>query len=160
VLYAKIEPPPSLLVLGAGLDSEPLVRIAAELGWRCTVADHRPAYVESRSYPDLTQTLCCEVNKLHAELDWACFDLVLVMSHHLVSDRAYLQQLAETDIGYIGLLGPAGRRDRLMSELGGAAEKLEDRLRGPAGIKLGGRGPAPIALEIVADMQQYLSERG
>jgi len=160
VLCARIEPPPSLLVLGAGLDSEPLVRIASELGWRCTVADHRPAYVESRSFPDSTQTLCCEVDKLDAEFDWNEFDLVLVMSHHLASDRAYLRQLAETDIGYIGLLGPAGRRDRLMSDLSDVADVLQDRLHGPAGIELGGRGPGPIALAIVAEMQQFLSKRG
>lgn len=159
-LYARIEPPPSLLVLGAGLDSEPLVRIAAELGWRCTVADHRPAYVESRSFPDSTRTLCCEADKLKLELDWNGFDLVVVMSHHLASDRAYLRQLADTDIGYIGLLGPAGRRDRLMSDLSDVADALRDRLHGPAGIELGGRGPGPIALAIVAEMQQFLNKRG
>jgi xanthine/CO dehydrogenase XdhC/CoxF family maturation factor len=159
VLYARIEPPPSLLVLGAGLDSEPLVRIASELGWRCTVADHRPAYVENRSFPDSTQTLCCDVDKLDLELDWKGFDLVIVMSHHLASDRAYLRQLAETDIGYIGLLGPAGRRDRLMSDLSDVVDALQGRLHGPAGIELGGRGPGPIALSIVAEMQQFLNKR-
>lgn len=159
-LYTRIESPPSLLVLGAGLDSEPLVRIADELGWRCTVADHRSAYVQSRSFPDSTRTLCCEADKLKLELDLNEFDLVVVMSHHLASDRAYLRQLAETDIGYIGLLGPAGRRDRLMSELSDVADTLQDRLHGPAGIELGGRGPGPIALAIVAEMQQFLNKRG
>lgn len=159
-LYARIESPPSLLVLGAGLDSEPLVRIAAELGWRCTVADHRPAYVESRSFPDSTRTLVCEADKLNLEFDWNGFDLVVVMSHHLASDRAYLRQLAATNIGYIGLLGPAGRRDRLMNDLSDVADALQDRLRGPAGIELGGRGPGPIALAIVAEMQQFLNKRG
>ena len=160
VLFVRISPSPALLILGAGLDSEPVVRIASELGWRCTVIDHRPAYVESRRYPHPTARLCSLVGELSAQVNLDGFDVAIVMSHHLVSDRGYLQQLAESSIGYIGLLGPPGRRDRLMNDLGDAAGALQGRLYGPAGIELGGRGPGPIALEIVAQMQKFLSERG
>lgn len=160
VLISKIVPSPALLVLGAGLDSEPIVRFATELGWRCSVNDHRPAYIENRDYPDGTTTLGAAAETFSDQVDMEGFDMAIVMSHHLVSDRAYLEQLAESNIGYIGLLGPPGRRQRLMSDLGDTAGKLHDRLHGPAGIRLGGRGPGPIALEIVAEMQQYLSNRG
>jgi len=57
---------------------------------------------------------------------------------------------------YIGLLGPKSRRDRLLAEIGASAASLEPRLHGPAGLDLGGRGPEPIALSIVAQMQQEL----
>lgn len=159
VLFTAISPAPALLVLGAGLDSEPVVRFATELGWRCTAVDHRPAYIEGRHYPDATTTLCCETTALDTNVELSDYNMAIVMSHHLVSDRAYLQQLARSSIGYIGLLGPAGRRERLLGELGEAAGALQDRLHGPAGIVLGGRGPAAIALEIVAGMQKYLAER-
>lgn len=158
VLYARIEPPPALLVLGAGLDSEPVIRIAHELGWRCTICDHRPAYIESRSFPTRTQVICCPVDELYGRIDLDQFDVAIVMSHHLASDRSYLRQLATSGIGYIGLLGPVGRRNRLISELDELADKLKDRLHGPAGIDLGGRGPGPIALSIIAEMQKYLSQ--
>ena len=160
VLYARIEPPPALLILGAGLDSEPVVRIASELDWRCTVVDHRPAYIESRSYPEPTTTLCIPANELSEQVELQCFDMSIVMSHHLTSDRTYLRQLAASDIAYIGLLGPAGRRERLMNELTDVADALQGRLHGPAGIDLGGRGPGPIALSIVAEMQRFLNQRG
>ena len=159
VLFSRVLPPPSLLVLGAGLDSEPVVRIADELGWRCTVADHRPASIESRSYPESTRSLCCDVDDLSSRLELSAFDLAIVMSHHLGSDRGYLSQLADVDVGYVGLLGPAGRRDRLLAEIGDAAPKIEPRLYGPAGLKLGGTGPGAIALEIIAGMQAYLGDR-
>ena len=160
VLYARIEPPPALLVLGAGLDSEPVVRIAHELGWRCTICDHRPAYIENRSFPARTYVICCPVDELCRQVDLDQFDTAIVMSHHLASDRSYLRQLATSGIGYIGLLGPVGRRNRLMSELDEVADALQDRLHGPAGIDLGGRGPGPIALSIIAEMQKYLSQTG
>ncbi len=160
VLYTRIAPPPSILVLGAGLDSEPVVRIASELGWRCMVFDHRPAYIESRVYPDRTNTLCSSVDGLAEQVDLESFDMAIVMSHHLASDRAYLRQLSASNIGYVGLLGPAGRRERLMNDLSGVADAFQGRLHGPAGIDLGGRGPGPIALAIIAEMQEFLSKRG
>lgn len=160
VLFTGVSPAPALLVLGAGLDAEPVVRIARELGWRCSVCDHRPAYVESRDFPQDCTVHCCAADDLAGQVVLDEFDLAIVMSHHLVSDRSYLRQLATTDIGYVGLLGPKARHDRLLSELAEAGEALRGRLHGPAGIDLGGRGPGPIALSIIAGMQQYLSQRG
>jgi len=159
VLLSKLSPAPALLILGAGLDSEPVARFAAELGWRCTVVDRRPAYIEARNYPPHTRSLCCNTDELDSHVDLNACDMAIVMSHHLVSDRSYLERLARSRVGYVGLLGPPGRRDRLLAELGDLAANLRDRLRGPAGIILGGRGPGPIALEIVAEMQQYLADR-
>lgn len=159
VLFMRILPPPALLVLGAGLDAEPLLRIAGELGWRCTVCDHRPAYIESRRLPERCAALCFPAGELERHVSLDSVDVAVVMSHHLASDREYLRQLAASGIGYIGLLGPRGRRDRLLGELGDAGEALQGRLHGPAGIDLGGRGPGPIAVSIVAEMQQYLSIR-
>ena len=156
-LVFVVEPPPRVLVLGAGLDAEPVVRFAAELGWRCTVADHRQAYIDNGDFSGAELSCCVPADELSDTLDLSRYTMAIVMSHHLVSDRSYLAQLAETDIGYIGLLGPANRRDRLLAELGSTAEKLEQRLHGPAGLDIGGRGSAPIALSIIAQMQEKLS---
>ena len=159
VLAGTIQPPPRLLVLGAGPDAEPLVQFAVELGWRCTVVDHRDAYVASGDFGGAEKVLCLPAGALARNLELDRFDAAVVMSHHLASDRAYLEQLAATGLRYIGLLGPAARRDRLLSELGESAQTLTGRLRGPAGIDIGGRGPAAIALSIVAEIQGVLQGR-
>ena len=159
ILLAAINPPPRLLVLGAGPDAEPVVRFAAELGWRSTVVDHRDAYVASGSFDGAEKLICLPVGELAATLDLSHYDAAVIMSHHLASDRAYLEQLAPTDMRYVGLLGPAARRDRLLSELGESGTSLSGRLHGPAGIDIGGRGPAAIALSIVAEVQGVLQGR-
>ena len=159
VLMAKIHPPPRLLVLGAGPDAEPVVRFASELGWRCTVVDHRDAYVASGRFDGAEKVICQPAEELAQTLDLSHYHAAVVMSHHLVSDRTYLQQLAATTMRYVGLLGPAARRDRLLSELGESAQSLAARLRGPAGIDIGGRGPAAIALSIIAEVQGVLQGR-
>ena len=153
-LEIRIQPPLNLLVLGAGLDCVPITKFAVELGWRCTIVDHRPAYADSANFPASSVTHCIKASLLAATVELKHFDCAIVMSHHLASDRTYLGQLAECSIPYIGLLGPPARRERLLSEIGDAADKLRDRLHAPAGLDLGGRGPEPIALSIIAQMQQ------
>ena len=101
-------------------------------------------------------TLCLPADDLASELDLSCYKMAIIMSHHLASDRSYLRQLAATQIAYVGLLGPRNRRDRLLDELGDVAASLQPRLYGLAGLDLGGWGPEPIALSIIAQMQQEL----
>jgi xanthine/CO dehydrogenase XdhC/CoxF family maturation factor len=156
VLAATVTPPPSILVLGAGLDAGPVVRFASELGWRVTVQDHRPAYIESGEFSAAVKVSCVPVDELAAKIELDRFAAVIVMSHHLASDRSYLAQLARTNIGYIGLLGPVDRRRRLIEELGDLGKRLGERVHGPAGIDIGGRGPAAIALSIIAEMHRHL----
>lgn len=157
VLFTLVKPPPRLLVLGAGMDAEPVVRLAAEMGWRCSVVDHRDAHVKRGDFAGAEDVLCRPADLLAEELDLSRFDAAIVMSHHLASDRSYLRQLAATDIAYVGLLGPASRRSRLLADLGDDAADLQERLHGPAGIDIGGRGPAAIALSIIAEVQGVLA---
>ena len=155
-IYAPLLPAKRILVLGGGLDAEPVVRMLSELGWRVFVQDHRPAYIDKGDFSDAESVSCVPADELSDLVDLARFDAAICMSHHLVSDKSYLRQLAETPVPYIGLLGPVNRRNRLMEELGTLAERLEGRLHGPAGLDIGGRGPAAIALSIVAQMHQEL----
>ena len=149
--------PAQLLVLGAGLDAIPLTRLADELGWQCTIIDHRPAYVERTGFPDDSAKHCIAADQLADTVELDNFDCAVVMSHHLASDREYLRQLANAEIAYIGLLGPAARKERLLSEIGEQSTALHKRVHGPAGLDLGGRGAEVIALSIIAQIQQVLA---
>ena len=157
VLFALIKPRPRLLVLGAGLDAEPVTRLAAELGWHITVIDHRPAYIEKGSFDDADKVICCPADEMADVVDLAKFNTTIVMSHHLATDRSYLAQLSKSDIQYIGLLGPKDRRRRLLEDLGDDAGDLEGRLHGPAGLDIAAVGPAAIALSILAEMHGDLA---
>jgi xanthine/CO dehydrogenase XdhC/CoxF family maturation factor len=159
LLVARLRPPPRVLVLGAGLDAEPVVRLACELGWRVTVQDHRDAYIESGDWSGAEQVLNVVAAELDQALDLDRFAGAIVMSHHLSTDRQYLKALANRKVSYIGLLGPPDRRRRLLSELGDVGRALATTVHGPAGLDLGGRGPAAIALSIVAELHRELSER-
>jgi len=159
VLYAPLRPIPRLLVLGAGLDAVPLVGMAVELGWRVTLADHRPAYLERVGFERAEQQVLVEPGRLASVIALHEFDAVIVMSHHLPTDRKYLAELATVNSPYLGVLGPRARRDRLLGELGAAAEPLRARLKGPVGLDIGADSPESIALSILAELQTTLGRR-
>ena len=156
VLVAILRPPPRILVLGAGLDARPVLRLAADLGWRVIVQDHRPAYTSAGGFEDAEAVHCVPADELGTVVDLSRIDAAIVMSHHLVTDSKYLELLAGTNIPYIGLLGPVNRRKRLLRDLGEIGDTLRDRVHGPAGIDIGASGPASIALSIMAEVHRAL----
>jgi xanthine dehydrogenase accessory factor len=152
-------PPPHLLICGAGPDAQSVVHTARALGWRVTVIDHRPAYAQAARFPGACIRLA-DPKLLRAEVDLASCHAAVVMSHHLDSDESYLRELAEAGApAYVGLLGPEARRSRLAKQLGGAAEKLRFRVRGPVGIDIGAATPEGIALSIVSQIHAWLAGR-
>jgi xanthine dehydrogenase accessory factor len=156
LLLSVLLPYPRILVLGAGIDAMPLVRLVAEMGWRVTVSDHRPAYIENGDFALADNSFCIAASEIGNELKLDQFAAAVVMSHHLVTDAAYLRTLAATRIPYVGLLGPPHRRERLLNSLGEERKLLAGRLHGPAGIDINASGPASIALSIVAQMHQNM----
>jgi xanthine/CO dehydrogenase XdhC/CoxF family maturation factor len=157
VLAVPVALPPRLLLLGAGPDVLPLVDFAGRLAWRITVYDHRPAYAEASRFAQAEQVLLGRPEALAESVDLDRYDAAVVMSHHLPSDLAYLRVLSATHIPYVGLLGPARRREKLLADLGNAAPALAPRLRSPIGINIGGRAPESVALSIVAEIHARLT---
>lgn len=156
VLAVPLALPPRLLLLGGGPDAQPLVEFAALLAWRITVYDHRAAYARAGRFAAAEQVVLGRPEALAGTIDTHRFDAAVVMSHHLPSDLAYLRVLSGTAIPYVGLLGPAGRREKLLGDLGTDAAPLEGRLHSPIGLNIGGRAPESIALSIVAQIHAHL----
>lgn len=151
-----IAPPPRLLALGAGPETPALLQFLQRLGWYVEVQEHRTRWAGYTAGADA----------LHAvhpgtlpEAAARCRAAV-VMTHQFEGDRAHLAALAATSIPYVGLLGPAARRDALLATLGDAAAALRPRLRAPVGLRLGGEGPEAIALSIAAGLAAHLHGRG
>lgn len=151
--------PPRVLVLGAGPDALPMVRFAAELHWKVTVADHRAALAVPARFPSADRIIVARAGMLADSVDLAGFQAAVVMTHQLDADREYLRVLARTRLSYIGLLGPAARAERLLRELGADGASLRGRLHAPVGLNLGGRSPEAIAVSIVSEILAFLHDR-
>jgi len=155
----KLALPPRVLICGGGPDALPIAVFAQTLHWKLTVIDHRPAYAQAGRFPGCVSVKLIDLDELGTGLNLADFDAAVVLSHHLVFDLAYLRLLARSTLGYIGLLGPPMRRQRLLTDLGADAPKLDGRLRAPVGLQIGGRAPESIALAIVAELHAFFHDK-
>ena len=148
--------PPRLLLLGAGPDAAPVVDFAARLNWKVTLVDHRPAYADATHFPSAERVVHARPEELLSAVDPSHFTAAVVMSHHLPSDLQYLRALAATTVPYIGLLGPAVRRERLLADLQSDADRIRNVLHAPVGLPIGGRSPESIALAIIAEIHAFV----
>lgn len=159
VLVLPVAPAPLLLVCGAGVDAVPLARFCVALGIDVTVCDHRPALMLPPRFPGCALRCQAVAEFAHLpELDRCA--AAIVMSHQLAADLEYLRALADRrDVGYVGLLGPPARRERLLGELGGRAAALDGRLHAPVGLDIGARTPDAIAMAIAAELHAWVAGR-
>jgi len=158
-LSIELALPPRVLICGGGPDTLPIAALAQTLHWKLTILDHRPAYAQAGRFPASVSVKLIDLDTLGAGLDVAHFDAGVVLSHHLAFDLAYLRLLARSTLGYVGLLGPPMRRQRLLADLGADAPRLDGRLHAPVGLQIGGRAPESIALAIVAELHAYFHHK-
>lgn len=155
VLLIPFTPPPAVLICGAGIDAVPVARLATEMGWNCTVVDHRPGFARADRFPAACRIQLLQPAELAETIPLGRVDAAVLMSHNLGHDRAYLSQVVGAGVAYIGLLGPRARRDRLLGEIGAS----HVHVHGPAGLDIGAEMPESIALAIVAEIHAFLNRR-
>ena len=90
LLLIPIMPPPAILVCGAGHDALPVTRLAVEMGWHCTVVDHRPGFARADRFPARCEVRLMQPAELSAQLELGKTDAAVLMTHHLGHDREYL----------------------------------------------------------------------
>lgn len=151
--------PVSLWIVGGGVDAEPVAAMAAMLGWRVTVVDHRSAYARASRFPGAERIVRETADDYAGNID---ADAVILMSHNLNMDAAWLARCGDAiRLRYIGLLGPVDRRDDVIARSGLAAQDHPVALiHGPMGFDIGGDLPESIALSVMAQCHQVLAAHG
>jgi xanthine dehydrogenase accessory factor len=161
IFHEVIAPPASLLVFGGGWDVIPLVDVAKLAGWHVTVIQEKAALAGRARFARADRVLAASAHGLaplvgHVELESQA--AAVVMNHNLARDRAALDFLLPSEVGYIGVLGPRHRTLRLLDDLGRPASLLDrGRLHAPVGLAIGAEGPHQIALAIAAEVQAFFA---
>ena len=155
ILVVPITPPIAVVICGAGPDAEPVAQLLLQMGWQVEIWDHRQQYLDQACFSH------CQKKKIRPEQicenDFSAFDAAVVMTHNLESDTSLIEKAWQSSLSYIGVLGPKGRRNKLIEPIGLTQSQIQGRLYGPIGLDLGGRGPQAIALSIAAQIQQHFS---
>ncbi len=159
VFFDVLVPPPQLVVLGAGDDARPLVRFAADVGFRVVVVDRRPAFLTVDRFPAAAALIQSAGDELGAALplDAECY--AVVMNHNFADDQAYVRALLKTPVAYVGMLGPRQRTERILRNLAAEGPMDEGLVYGPVGLDIGTDGAEQVALAVIAEILAVRSGR-
>ncbi len=148
-------PAPALVVFGAGYDAVPMTRLAWALGFNVTVVDVREAFLGADRFPDATRVLA-HFSQFAGAITLTAGSFVVVMNHHIERDQESLRFALESPAGYIGVLGPRARLDRLLAGLAeqgySASPSALARVRNPIGLSVGAETPAEVALSVLGEI--------
>jgi xanthine dehydrogenase accessory factor len=158
-----IDRPVSVVIAGAGNDIQPFVEITVMLGWSVTVVDGRFHYALPERFPGAAKVLYSKPEDIFSQINTDTQTIYLLMSHNYNYDLTFITQIVKQEFGYIGLLGPAQKRDRMLSDLQDQGIQLTEeqlsKIHGPAGLDIGAENSTEIALSIIAEIKAFLSGR-
>ncbi len=155
IFKQKMPPCFKLVIIGAEHDAVQLCQFAALTGWEITIVSGPTESKSIYNFPGAEefQTISPEY------LDIKNIDnqtAIVLMTHNFANDLRYLVALKDTNPAYIGVLGPARRRDDLLSQFieycPNVKDEFLDRIHGPAGINIGAETPQEIAISIISEI--------
>jgi xanthine dehydrogenase accessory factor len=150
-------PPLHLVIVGAVHLAQALIPLARAAGYDVTVIDPRAAFASPERFPDVV---------VHDEwpdevlpkLDLGPRTALVALTHDPKIDDPALNAALHSGCFYIGALGSkktqGARRERLAAA--GFKEADLSRIHGPIGLSIGARGPAEIAISIIAEITAAL----
>lgn len=155
VFVDVLTPAPDLLVFGRQRDVAPVTRFGREAGFRVRVVTGRGGQADTDRFPDAHEVLPTRAPDIASAVDAPSHTYAILMSHNFVDDRLALDGLLDTDVPYIGLMGPRKRfaemREAFVEEGTPLTEADLARVVTPVGLDLGGDHPAQIALSAVTE---------
>jgi xanthine dehydrogenase accessory factor len=154
VFIHVLQPPETVLIVGAGHVAQPLAQAAALAGFRVLVVDDRPEFLATERFPT-AETRLISFPELCSTVpvDGHTFVVVITRSHE--HDEEVLEQLLDKPVAYLGVIGSRAKVRHMFKRLreAGFADQL-DRVRAPIGLDIGAETPEEIAISIVAELIQ------
>jgi xanthine dehydrogenase accessory factor len=151
-----------LMIFGAEHDAVQLCKFAALNGWEVTVVAGPMESKTIENFPGATDF--CAASPDMSELSKIDDQTAIVlMSHNFANDLKFLIELKDSKPIYLGILGPAHRREKLLSQLieyyPDVNEKFIDLIHGPAGLNIGAETPQEIAISILSEILSVMRNK-
>ncbi len=157
------QPPVSLVVVGAGNDALPLVSIANSIGWTVIVVDGRSSHATLQRFPKADQIWIGKPKELINKMVLDERTAIVLMTHNYNYDIELLGLLNEKSMAYIGLLGPASKRERMFAELEERgivfSNDFLQKIFGPTGLDLGAETSEEIALSVLSEIMAVMQQK-
>jgi xanthine/CO dehydrogenase XdhC/CoxF family maturation factor len=150
-----MQPCKRLLIIGGEHDAVQLSHFALSMGWEVTVAVTPKEDKSKSDFIGIDMLLNYEPENLPVE-NVDANTAVVLMTHSYAKDLKYLMVLKKTKPMYMGLLGPAKRREKLLATLLEEDMDIEldfiEGIHGPAGLNIGAETPQEIAISVLSEI--------
>ena len=151
-----LQPPPTLLIIGAGHVGESLAKVAHLIGFQIMVQDDRPEWANSQRYPDAAGIFNDPIDQVVEQFSIHSNLYVALVTRGYQYDLAALECLLNRDItyAYIGMIGSEKRVRQVYQALAkiGISESKLKGIYAPIGLEIGALTPEEIAVSIAAEL--------
>ncbi len=151
----QMQPCFKLILVGAEHDAVQLCLFASLAGWEVTIVAAASEEKEITDFPGAENFMAIEPEMLSAE-DIDEQTALMIMTHSYARDLKYLLAYKDAQPAYLGILGPARRRERLLGDFIERHPEVSDtfieNIHGPAGLNIGAETAQEIALAIIAEV--------
>jgi xanthine dehydrogenase accessory factor len=149
------EPPPRLIIVGAGHIGQALCRLGSRLGFRVIVLDDRPAYARSFKLPDADRIFIGPVGRSLARLPLGPDAYVVIVTPGHAKDAEALRACVKRPSAYIGMIGSKNKvrvmRENFLKRRWASAREF-DRVSAPVGLPIHSQTVEEIAVSIAAEL--------
>ena len=160
LLYEILSPNISLIIVGNNYDIYPMSDFARVLGWKISVVAN-PLKLDKSIFK--TAKIYASQNGQIPEIETDEHTAVILMSHDYGTDLRNLKYFLNSSAGYIGILGPRKRGNKLFDDLKKenvvATEAQFNRIFTPTGLDIGANAPEEIAMSILSEIRAFFSSR-
>lgn len=157
LLFERLQPPPRLVVCGAGHVGASLAKLGAFVGYATTLIDDRPEFLQRERFAS-------EAIELVVASDWtsAVRDVVgngrgvsvAVVTRGHSEDEQCMRAVVEARPDYMGLIGSKRRTTIVIDRLreAGVDEEQLRQIRAPIGLDIGAVSPEEVSLAIMSEI--------
>ncbi len=150
-----LQPPPTLLVVGAGHVGEQLAKVASLIGFQIAIQDDRPQWANAERYPQASIVFNTPIASAVAQLA-SCHQLyaaLLTRGYHYDLEALEVLLKRHPPCHYIGAIGSEKRVRQVHQAMETRIPQSQLRsLYAPIGLDIGAMTPAEIAVSICAEL--------
>ena len=151
--HFRADPPPRVIIVGGVHITQFLAPMAQQSGFDVIVIDPRQLFADADRFVGVT-LMSDWPDEAMARIAPDAHSAVVTLTHDPKIDDPGLVAALNSDAFYIGCLGSRRTHAARLERLGAAGFKKAqlDRLDGPAGLDIGARTPAEIAVSVLAQI--------
>lgn len=160
VMIEVVEPPATLLVVGAGHIGQALCAFGARTGFSVAVLDDRKDFANRERLPEADAVLCGDIAEELRRFRIDGNTYVVLVSRGHKQDEVALREVVGRGAAYVGMIGSKRRVGTVLRHLveEGFDPAVLEAVRTPIGLDIGAETPEEIAISILAEV--ILARRG